>query len=555
MPTLHEYDFLFVFGLIFAFLDAYGIGANDVANSFATAIASKSLTFKQAIVLGGLCEFLGALLLGAKVTDTIRTKIIDLTLFEDNAPMLMLAMVCALVGSSVWLTIATRLAMPVSTTHSITGAIVGVGIAAGGGGAVNWTWNGLGKVFASWVVAPLIAGGFACIIFLITKYGVLRRVDQRKAVLVAIPCWFFVTASVLTMSIIWKGAPALGLDKLPNSTIVPAILLTGFVIAILSIVYVLPYAHQQVHKKDYNLRPYHFILGPFVMNRPSPDQELNPNNLSAKEKIDANKAIVDEEKSCEGLDAASSGSDVINPSPLNTEIEKKDKVDPSVFVGHWALPANLWRFVRYRIPKVLLTGWNTDLHDYSTEDKDQIERLHAAAEIYGNDTEHYFTYLQVLTACTASFAHGSNDVANAIGPLSTIYLIWSSGSITGSKAPVPTWILAYGGIGIVIGLATYGYHIMRVLGNRITLVSPSRGFSMELGAAITVVLASQFALPVSTTQCIVGATCFVGLMNFEKDAVSWPTIRWIFMSWLLTLPCAGLMSGILFGIIINCPRF
>ena len=116
MATLHQYDYIFAFGVIFAFLDAWNIGANDVANSFATSVSSRSLTLMQAMVVATFCEFLGAVLVGSRVADTIRSKVISTSYFEQEPAVLMLTMVCALVGSSTWLSIATRVGLPVSTT-------------------------------------------------------------------------------------------------------------------------------------------------------------------------------------------------------------------------------------------------------------------------------------------------------------------------------------------------------------------------------------------------------------------------------------------------------
>jgi solute carrier family 20 (sodium-dependent phosphate transporter) len=126
-------------------------------------------------------------------------------------------------------------------------------------------------------------------------------------------------------------------------------------------------------------------------------------------------------------------------------------------------------------------------------------------------------------AAVASFAHGSSDVSNAIGLLAAIFLIWNSGEVS-AKSPVPIWVLVYGGTAIVIGLWTYGYSIMRNLGNRLTLHSPSRGFSMELASAITVILAMRLSLPISTTQCITDATVGVGLSSGTWRAINWKMI-------------------------------
>lgn len=182
-----------------------------------------------------------------------------------------------------------------------------------------------------------------------------------------------------------------------------------------------------------------------------------------------------------------------------------------------------------------------------------VSDMHARAKKYDLKTEHLFSLLQGLTAGTASFAHGANDISNAAGPLSTIYLVWSTNT-SGSKAPVPVWVLCYTAAALCIGLWTYGYHLMRNLGNRLTLQSPSRGFTMELGAAITVVFATRLSLPVSTTQCLIGAVVFVGLCNGDIKAVNWRMVLWSYCGWFLTVPCAGLIAGIIMGIIVNAPQ-
>ena len=131
MP-LHQFDYLFAIGTIFAGLDAWNIGANDVANSWATSVGSQSVTYLQAMVLGSIMEFGGALGVGARVADTIRTKVINTVLFKTDPGLLMLGMVCAVTASSIYLTIATRVGLPVSTTHSIMGGVIGMGVASVG---------------------------------------------------------------------------------------------------------------------------------------------------------------------------------------------------------------------------------------------------------------------------------------------------------------------------------------------------------------------------------------------------------------------------------------
>ncbi|KDQ06366.1 hypothetical protein BOTBODRAFT_181652 [Botryobasidium botryosum FD-172 SS1] len=567
MARLTQYDYLFVWGLFFSFLDAFNIGANDVANSFATSVSSRSLTLRQAIGIATVMEFLGAVLVGARTAATIRNNIIDINIFEKDPAMLLLAMVCAITGSACWLTFATRNHMPVSTTHSIIGALCGVGVAGGGRHAVHWGWDGLGQIFASWGIAPCIAGGFASIVYLFTKYAVLKRKDSVRWGLYTSPLYFFVVSAILTMAIAWKGSPSLGLNKLSTGTTLAAIFGTAAVVTLLSILFWLPFVYCRVIRGDYTIRWYHFFLGPLLWKRqPPPDagehtaDRAVPDYYAGHRPADHPAPGTPSEKVDPELEASHDSFEPPPPKPAplsyNARAAEKYPIE-----GPWIEPKNLWIILRYRaIPFI----WNLFTHGSSVDvvqmqnegaDAKRMADIHAHAAQYDNKTEHLYSFLQVLTASTASFAHGSNDVANAIGPFATIYLTWNSGTFAGSKAPVPVWILVFGGACIVLGLATYGYNMMRVLGNRLTLHSPSRGFSMELGASITVVLASQLAIPISTTQCITGATVAVGLCNGDTKALNWKMLAWIFLSWVLTVPMAGIISGCLFGIIINAPRF
>ncbi|GMF02219.1 unnamed protein product [Ambrosiozyma monospora] len=182
-----------------------------------------------------------------------------------------------------------------------------------------------------------------------------------------------------------------------------------------------------------------------------------------------------------------------------------------------------------------------------------VENIHARSRHYDIKVEHVFSMLQAITACTMSFAHGSNDISNAAGPLSTIYLVWTTNTTT-KKADVPIWVLCFTAASLCVGLWTLSYKIMANLGNKLILQSPSRGFCIELGAAITVVMATRLSIPVSTTQIATGCTVFVGLCNMDWRAINWRVVAWCYLGWLITLPVAGLIAGILNGIIINAPR-
>ena len=158
--------------------------------------------------------------------------------------------------------------------------------------------------------------------------------------------------------------------------------------------------------------------------------------------------------------------------------------------------------------------------------------------------EQVFCPLQVVTASFVAFAHGANDVANAVGPVAAVISTIGSGSVA-QQVPVPWWILVGGGFGIVIGLASYGSRVMRTIGSRITEITPSRGFAAEFGAAVTILLGSKLGLPLSTTHTLVGAVIGVGFAGGIR-ALNLAVIRGIVASWILTIPFAGVVCVLVF---------
>jgi solute carrier family 20 (sodium-dependent phosphate transporter) len=183
-----------------------------------------------------------------------------------------------------------------------------------------------------------------------------------------------------------------------------------------------------------------------------------------------------------------------------------------------------------------------------------LEDMHSRAAHYDNRAEYMYSALQILTAAAASFTHGANDVANAIAPFATAWEVWRAGTIP-DMVEVPVWILCFGGACIVLGLLTYGYHVMRTLGNRLTLISPSRGFCMELSSAITILMATRLALPVSTTQCITGATVGVGLANGDWKCINPKLVGWIYLGWVITVPVTAVIAGSLMAMMLNAPNW
>ncbi|KAF4467180.1 phosphate-repressible phosphate permease [Fusarium albosuccineum] len=575
--VLHQYDYIFAIGTIFSFLDAWNIGANDVANSWTTSVSSRSITYLQAMTLGSILEFAGAVGVGARVADTIRTKVVDIDQFENDPALLMLGMMCAIVASSIYLTLCTRIGLPVSTTHSIMGGVIGMGIALVGADGITWAnfddgiSGGVVSVFLAWIIAPGLAGAFAAIVFLITKYGVMLRSKPVWKGLYLTPIYFGITASLLTMLIVWKGGSIE--VTFNNAETAGMIVGVGAAWALVVTIFLLPWMYRIVIVDDWQLRWWHIALGPLLLRRPDPPaqpegaeggiKDFYEGHLTREELEELRRAgrqgsdefeRAQDQHSNEGKKV----SDETPASPEVTEEPVEAKPKRSIIGpkpdGPWYSGAMIFWYLKF----LFLQGVDQDIINMQKKKSiltGDLDEIHAHVSHYDNRAEYLYTFMQVMTACTASFTHGANDVANAIGPYATIYQVWQSGAIDGSKSNVPIWILCFGGVGIALGIWTYGYNIMRNLGNRLTLHSPSRGFSMELGAAITIILATRLKLPVSTTQCITGATVGVGLCSGTWRSINWRMVAWIYMGWIITLPTAGIISGCLCGIIVNAPRW
>lgn len=560
--VLHQFDYIFAIAMLFAFLDAWNIGANDVANSFASSVSSRSLKYWQAMVLAGLCEFLGAVLVGSRVSDTIRSKILDFKVFEDDPATLMLTMTCALVGSSVWLTIATLIGMPVSTTHSIVGGVIGSAIAARGAKNIHWGWDGVSQIIALWFIAPIIAGLFASIIFLISKYGVLEVKDINTSIrnaLVLVPIMVFAAFSILTMLIVWKGSPSLKLDDLSGRTIAGAVLGVGAVALVLYMLFCFPVFKRKIVDNDWTLKWYSIFIGPIYWFKSTDDIPPMPEGHQLT--IDYYKGRRQVE---EAINEQVSVSSEIKEEHINAETRSVSDISAKLGAQKQTTKQLWWSLLKQGPKKWGYLAWLVVSHGF-TKDVilDQVnsgdmlsgdlKAMHAKSKYYDNRVEYLYSLLQAITAATMSFAHGANDIANATGPLSTIYLVWRTNT-TAAKADVPVWVLCYAAGALVIGCWTYAYRIMTSLGNKLILQSPSRGFLIELGAAVTTVMATQLAIPVSTTQSAVGATVFIGLCNRDLRAVNWRMVIWCYLGWFITLPVAGIIAGLLNAIILHAPR-
>jgi len=415
MEIISEYGMIFmVMAVIFGLYMTWGIGANDVANAMGTSVGSGAVTVKQAIIIAAVFEFAGAFIAGGSVTATIRKGIIDPSSISGSPELLVYGMLAALLAAAIWLMVASYRGWPVSTTHSIVGAIVGFAIAGIGMDAVQW--GKIGQIAASWIVSPLLGGVLALILMLSIRKLILNAENPFAKAKTYGPFYVFLVGFIVSLVTLFKGLKHLKLEFSMLESFVIAVIF-GAIVA---------------------------FIGRMMINRVQVD------------------------------DAA-----------------------------------------------------DRDFHYASVEKA--------------------FVPMMIFTACAMAFAHGSNDVANGIGPLAAVISIVQSGGEVGQKAALPVWILILGGAGIVVGLATMGWKVMQTIGTKITELTPTRGYCATLAAATTVVLASKTGLPVSTTHIAVGAVMGVGLAR-GIGALDLRVIGNIVISWVVTLPAGGILAAIFFFI-------
>lgn len=393
--------------IIFGFLMAWGVGANDVANAMGTSVGSKAVTLRQAILMASIFEFLGAFFAGGNVTDTIRKGILDAAFFADQPDILIIGMLASLLSTGIFLVIATYFGWPVSTTHAIVGAILGFGASID---IQAIQWAGIAPILIAWVISPFLGGILAYCLFISVQYFILERPHPIQQAKRFVPVYIFLSAWIVASISLHTGVTHIGI-VIPPVVAQGGALLFAAALALLSALYL------------------------------------------SQMKID----------------------------------------------------------------------------------------LNADRKFHFTNVERIFGILMVFTGCTMAFAHGSNDVSHAIGPVATIVTIINAHGSVAQDAALPSWVLLLGASGIVVGLLTYGHRVIATIGEGITQLTPTRGFAATLAAATTVAFASGVGLPVSTTHTLVGAILGVGLAR-GIEALNMAMIQRIFISWAVTLPASAFLS-------------
>ncbi|NXG13579.1 S20A1 protein, partial [Grallaria varia] len=623
-------------------------------NSFGTAVGSGVVTLRQACVLASIFETVGSVLLGAKVSETIRKGLIDVEMYNSTQELLMAGSISAMFGSAVWQLIASFLKLPISGTHCIVGATIGFLLVARGQEGVKW--SELLKIVLSWFISPLLSGIMSAILFFLVRRFILCKADPVPNGLRALPVFYACTVGINIFSIMYSGAPLLGFDKLPLWGILLISVGSAAVCALVVWLFVCPRMRKKIDRE--------------IKSSPS-ESPLMEKNVGSKEEQEEAKVPLGDAK---GPSGGAEGPAVparaaveertvsfnlgdLEETPEQERLPSLDLKETSIDSRTVQLPNGNLVHLSHAVGHQLASSGHYQYHTVHKDSglyKELLHKLHLAkvgdcmgdsagerplrrnnsytsytmaicgmpldslrareaeegerpawpdakrrlrmdsytsycnavadappaadghpgtarapepgiAERKGSgaslDEWHeqdkpevslLFQFLQILTACFGSFAHGGNDVSNAIGPLVALYLVYQTGDVA-TKVATPIWLLLYGGTGICIGLWVWGRRVIQTMGRDLTPITPSSGFSIELASALTVVIASNIGLPISTTHCKVGSVVSVGWLRSRK-AVDWRLFRNIFMAWFVTVPISGLISAAIMALFVFAIR-
>jgi len=386
-----------------AFLLSAALGANDVANSLGTSVGTGAISLRQALTIGALMEFAGAVLFGSTVTKTISSGVVTIGATALASPSsFMMGMVAVLFGCFLWMAIATRFGLPVSSTHSVVGSLIGVGAVCGWG--INY--SAVLNILLSWIVSPVIGGFLAFVLYNVLKRTILNSASPAASAKKYLPFLSFVTMTVLSSFLLSKALASL----VPRERIPLVGMGTGLIAAVVSATLARNWVHADVSQE---------------------------------------------------------------------------------------------------------------------QQRQEVEEM--------------FKIMQVLTACLVAFSHGSNDVSNAIGPFAAIWGMKTGSLLTGNVTS-PIWVLVMGGLGISLGLSVFGKPVMETVGKKIIPLVPTNGFCVELSTALTVLLASELGLPVSTTHTLIGCIVAIGIATGNRSAVNVKVLGNIALSWGVTVPVSALLT-------------
>lgn len=488
--TQHNHTGMFLLATLFGVFMAFNIGGNDVANSFGTSVGAGTLTVRQALIVAAIFEVSGAVLAGGEVTATIRSGIVNLNALPMQPLDLVFIMMSALLAAALWLLFATFKGLPVSTTHSIIGGIVGSSLALGfliSGENDNpmdlVRWSKIGAIVVSWVLSPVLGGGVSYFLFSLVKKHVLDYNAHADEELKNIK------AEKKAYKDEHKAAFA-RLEPTDQAAVAAAMARDA----------------ELYSKSDCD------------------PAELESNYYKRLYELDNKKATVAAYKALESW------------VPVISSIAGMMITSMLLFKGLKNLKLGMSTLTNVLI--VLMSGafiWlATFIYAKTLKRKDLVK-----------STFLMFSWMQVFTAAGFAFSHGANDIANAIGPFAAIMDVLRTNDI-GASAPIPPVAMLTFGVALIVGLWFIGKEVIQTVGQGLAELHPSSGFTAELAAATVVMAASVMGLPVSSTHILVGAVLGIGLVNHNAN---WSMMKPIGLAWVVTLPAASLLSVVGFFIL------
>jgi solute carrier family 20 (sodium-dependent phosphate transporter) len=665
--AFEEYTWIFALVTIAFGVSSLGNGANDIANSYSTTVAARSLTLMQVGVLAGITEFVGAVFLGSRVTNTLKSSIINISRFDTRPDVLMVVMMCAEMGSAAWLWFATSRGFSVSTTQTTVGAIVGAGIGAGVMPDFSWgKGSRITQTIVTWTIAPAVSGLVAAGIHSLVRLIITKKTRSLRWSINVMPILLAITATIMGMFIMFEQIH----DRVESFAIqiaLPVVLGSFFGVLILGCLFWLPFIRQRLLREDSRIRIRHILLGPYLFAKnprllwpgdaspelvPDYNQGLDSENeepVSSDIPIKTTSTDLEAKDVTKSLQQSTScqsdltALDTTRQNSLAQATVSKPKVTPSP-EERWLEPYKhlgwrnrnriqnfiwycLFQGVRREIvnlkqkPSVPTDAESNDSGIVKKNEQSKTDCIPQpspaalAKRETDNRKEHLLTYAQVIAAMMMSIAHGSNDVSNAVGPWVTVWSIWNkydpsiinvneqnsykSSTLVAQNTPI--WILVAAALLMALGFWVRGWVIMSATGSKLVRQTPSRGFSVALGTAVTVLVASRIGMPVSTTQCVIGSCIGVGFfggggmkisrrragqedmslaeaealeqwqisknpfnrlrakfarkfkVQVNKESVNWRQVLKLFTGWVLTLPVAGLISGVLAALLLRSP--
>lgn len=451
---------------------AWNIGANDVANAMGTSVGSGAIGLKQAILIAAILEFSGAFFFGSHVSETIQSGILNPDYFSGNPRILALGMLSALIGTGIWLQIASYFGWPVSATHTIVGSLIGFGLLIDGSQSIYW--KEVYSIIVSWLLSPLLGGLLSFSLFTYLRRRIFYQPHPLEEAKKIVPQIAFFVITVLSLILFFQGSNDQSAER-------------SFFLGI---------------SLSLALGTASFFIATWLVKKHipliCPLKAANNSTPQITGHLERVRMALEQAK------ALSAGE--INYQ-IATLLEEVDSTSQTI--------------------------QNPEEYAQTSHEFSLIEKM--------------FGYLQVISACLMAFSHGANDVANAIGPVSAAIAILQTGVIA-INATIPSWTLALGGLGIVMGLATWGWRVIETVGKKITELTPTRGFAAEFGAAFTVLLASRLGLPISTTHTLIGAVIGVGLAR-GIEALNLGMMREIATSWIVTVPAGAISAGVIFTLL------